>query len=145
MPVEPVELVLVHEVQNGLDHFLAEEMPALVEMNAAPRIAGGVFNLHAGNLHAERGHARQLTERLDGVVLSGGVGGDDRDAVGCYRQPVPFLRDGGVIRMLHLREHRVKIALLRERALLRDDPARQGDERRRGQGGYRHHRGSECK
>ena len=147
MPVEAVELVARHQVENRLHRLLAEEVAAFVEVNPAPAVARRILDLDDRDLDAVLPILRsQLLQRLKRVESAGVVGRDDLDAVLCDGKTVALLRDRGVRLVFH---NRAGVALAFEDSLALHGLARRGHELQRCRRGCsrqrsRHHQTSSC-
>ena len=105
MPMEHIELVLRHLIEQPTHGVLAEEMPSLVEQQASPRVLGAVFDLAAGKRYCAVApiarHNRQLFEGLAGVKRPGIIRTRHPDAVGRHRQAVAFRQYRRIGRTCH--------------------------------------------
>ena len=101
VPVELVQLVHGHHVQQLLDLLHRAEMTARIEHHPAIGHPGRIAYLHAGDRKLHAGNRRraldpggqQLHERLHAVEDAGARRGDQLDAVGRDGQFIPLLRD----------------------------------------------------
>ncbi len=98
VPVEQVEFVHRHEVDEPLDELRAEEVPRIVQHEPPPAEARLIDDLAAGDfpldatLHGAGKdlHRQKLLQRLDAVEHAGGRGATDFDVFRSDPQSVAF-------------------------------------------------------
>ncbi len=97
VPVEHVQLVLGHQVDDLENDVLAEEMAAVVDHHAAPAVARRVLDVHGGDARHVDIDVGQLLERFEGVERAVVVRAFDDDLAVLHREFVALGRQRRVL------------------------------------------------
>ena len=93
MPVEDVELVERHQVERAFHGGLAEEVPRIVDMHAAPAEPRRILDLEARECELPEPRQRELLQRLKRIEAPRFGRGRHRDALRLEPKVVSLLRD----------------------------------------------------